>query len=229
MSGTAHDAGGQTEQPLTPSHSVRVKDITMEYTRLGSSGLRISRIALGCMSFGDPAKRLDWSLGDDTAEPIFRQAVELGVTFWDTANIYGLGTSEEIVGRALARYTNREDIVLAGKVRYLGPSSMWAWRFATCSTPPKRLDQVVQGLHGLLDRGVRIEAVNLIVVDVVDVQAPQGHASIMFHDCLAGQPGPARSVMHLAEELGGTNASSTPSNSSPNSPTTPASLSSSSR
>ena len=167
----------------------------MEYTRLGSSGLRISRIALGCMSFGDPAKRLDWSLGDDTAEPIFRQAVELGVTFWDTANIYGLGTSEEIVGRALARYTNREDIVLAtklfskmhdgpggsglsrkavmeqidaslrrlnvdyidlyqihrfdpdtpveetmqalhdlvkaGKVRYLGASSMWAWRFAT--------------------------------------------------------------------------------------------------
>jgi len=131
MSGTAHDAGGQTEQPLTPSHSVRVKDITMEYTRLGSSGLRISRIALGCMSFGDPAKRLDWSLGDDTAEPIFRQAVELGVTFWDTANIYGLGTSEVIVGRALARYTNREDIVLAGKVRYLGASSRWAWRFAT--------------------------------------------------------------------------------------------------
>ena len=103
----------------------------MEYTRLGSSGLRISRIALGCMSFGDPAKRLDWSLGDDTAEPIFRQAVELGVTFWDTANIYGLGTSEVIVGRALARYTNREDIVLAGKVRYLGASSRWAWRFAT--------------------------------------------------------------------------------------------------
>jgi aryl-alcohol dehydrogenase-like predicted oxidoreductase len=167
----------------------------MEYTCLGSSGLRISRIALGCMSFGDPAKRLDWSLGDDAAEPIFRQAVELGVTFWDTANIYGLGTSEEIVGRALARYTNREDIVLAtklfskmhdgpggsglsrkavmeqidaslrrlnvdyidlyqihrfdpdtpveetmqalhdlvkaGKVRYLGASSMWAWRFAT--------------------------------------------------------------------------------------------------
>ncbi len=166
----------------------------MKYTRLGSSGLKVSRIALGCMSFGDPAKRLDWSLDDDAAEPIFRQAVELGITFWDTANIYGLGTSEEIVGRALRRYTSRDDIVLAtklfmpmhdgpggsglsrkavmeqidaslrrldvdyvdlyqihrfdpntpveetmealhdvvkaGKVRYLGASSMWAWRFA---------------------------------------------------------------------------------------------------
>jgi len=62
----------------------------------------------------------------------------------------------------------------------------------------------VQGLHGLLDRGVRIEAVNLIEVDVVDVQPPQGCIDL-FHDCLAGQPGPARSVMHLAEELGGEN------------------------
>ena len=166
----------------------------MEYTRLGTSGLKISRIALGCMSFGDPAKRMTWVLDDDAAEPIFRQAVELGVTFWDTANIYGLGTSEEIVGRALRKYTQREDIVLAtklfmpmhqgpggsglsrkavmeqvdaslrrldtdyidlyqihrfdpqtpveetmealhdvikaGKVRYIGASSMWAWRFA---------------------------------------------------------------------------------------------------
>src|SRR6201999_2650078 len=88
----------------------------MDYTRLGRSGLKISRISLGCMSFGDPSKRLGWSLGDDAAEPIFRQALELGITFWDTANIYGLGTSEEIVGRALRKYTRREDIVLATKL-----------------------------------------------------------------------------------------------------------------
>ncbi|MFJ4653350.1 aldo/keto reductase [Nocardia sp. NPDC088792] len=166
----------------------------MEYTRLGTSGLKISRIALGCMSFGDPAKRLTWVLDDNAAEPIFRRAVELGITFWDTANIYGFGTSEEIVGRALRKYTRREDIVLAtklfapmhegpggaglsrkavmeqidaslrrldtdyvdlyqihrfdpqtpveetmealhdvvkaGKARYIGASSMWAWQFA---------------------------------------------------------------------------------------------------
>ncbi len=89
----------------------------MEYTRLGSSGLTVSRIALGCMSFGDPTLgNGSWTLDEKAAEPIFRQAVELGITFWDTANIYSLGTSEEIVGRALRRFTRREDIVLATKV-----------------------------------------------------------------------------------------------------------------
>ena len=166
----------------------------MDTTRLGRSGLKVSRIALGCMSFGDPASQLGWALDDEAAEPIFRQALELGITFWDTANMYGAGTSEEVVGRAIKRYTKREDVVLAtklfwpmhdgpggsglsrkaileqvdaslarldtdhvdllqihrfdpdvpveetmealhdvvkaGKARYLGASSMWAWRFA---------------------------------------------------------------------------------------------------
>ena len=73
----------------------------MEYTRLGRSGLKVSRVALGGMSFGDSSRGFtDWALDDDAAEPIFRQAVELGITFWDTANIYGFGTAEEIMGRA---------------------------------------------------------------------------------------------------------------------------------
>jgi aryl-alcohol dehydrogenase-like predicted oxidoreductase len=90
----------------------------MEYTRLGSTGLRVSRLALGCMSYGDPttdgAHR--WALDDDEAQPFFAQAVELGITFWDTANVYQAGTSEEVVGRAVRRYSRREDIVLATKV-----------------------------------------------------------------------------------------------------------------
>jgi aryl-alcohol dehydrogenase-like predicted oxidoreductase len=166
----------------------------MDYTRLGTSGLKVSRIALGCMSFGDTARGHEWALGDDAAEPIFRQAVELGITFWDTANVYSSGSSEEITGRAIKEYTRREDVVLAtkvffpmhdgpggsglsrraiieqvdasltrlgtdyidlyqihrfdpetpveetmealhdvvkaGKVRYLGASSMWAWQFS---------------------------------------------------------------------------------------------------
>ena len=167
----------------------------MQYTTLGSSGLKISRIALGCMSFGDTSRGFNqWALDDKAAEPLFRQAVELGITFWDTANAYGYGTSEEIVGRAIRAYTRREDVVLAtkvffkmhdgpggsglsrraiveqlddslrrlgtdyvdlyqihrfdpatpveetmealhdmvkaGKVRYLGASSMWAWQFS---------------------------------------------------------------------------------------------------
>ncbi|MET0694520.1 MAG: aldo/keto reductase, partial [Propionibacteriaceae bacterium] len=165
----------------------------MEYVRLGSTGLRVSRIALGCMSYGDPGFH-QWTLDEEASQPFFRQAVELGITFWDTANGYGGGTSEEFVGRAVSTYARREDIVLAtkvhnkmhdgpggsglsrkaileqldaslrrlgtdyidvyyihrfddqvpveetmealhdvvkaGKVRYLGASSMWAWQFA---------------------------------------------------------------------------------------------------
>jgi 1-deoxyxylulose-5-phosphate synthase len=89
----------------------------MEYTRLGTSGLKVSRITLGCMSFGDTSRGFNqWALDDGQAEPVFRQAVELGITFWDTANAYGYGTSEEIVGRAIRKYTRREDVVLATKV-----------------------------------------------------------------------------------------------------------------
>lgn len=89
----------------------------MHYTRLGSSGLTISRIALGCMSFGDPKTGFaQWVLSEEDAAPFFRQAVEAGITFWDTANLYAKGTSEEIVGRAIDRYSSREQIVLATKV-----------------------------------------------------------------------------------------------------------------
>ena len=90
----------------------------MEYVRLGATGLKVSRLALGCMSYGDPTtlRAHEWSLNDDEAQPFFRQAVELGVTFWDTANVYQAGTSEELVGRAIKRYSRREDIVLATKL-----------------------------------------------------------------------------------------------------------------
>jgi aryl-alcohol dehydrogenase-like predicted oxidoreductase len=90
----------------------------MEYVRLGATGLKISRLALGCMSYGDPATpgAHTWALNDDDAQPFFRQAVELGITFWDTANSYQNGTSEEFVGRAITRYSRRENIVLATKV-----------------------------------------------------------------------------------------------------------------
>jgi aryl-alcohol dehydrogenase-like predicted oxidoreductase len=88
----------------------------MDYTRLGRSGLKVSRLALGCMSFG-AGRYGSWTLADDAAaEPIFRQALDLGITFWDTANIYGMGTSEEIVGRAIKKLERRDDIVLATKL-----------------------------------------------------------------------------------------------------------------
>jgi len=90
----------------------------VDYVRLGSTGLKVSRLALGCMSYGDPTTpgAHEWSLVDDQAQPFFEQAIELGITFWDTANVYQAGTSEEVVGRAIERYSRREDIVLATKV-----------------------------------------------------------------------------------------------------------------
>jgi len=89
----------------------------MEYTRLGGTGLKVSRIALGCMSYGDTSRGFnEWSLDEESSQPFFRQAVELGITLWDTANVYQLGSSEEFVGRAVRTYTRREDVVLATKV-----------------------------------------------------------------------------------------------------------------
>ena len=167
----------------------------MEYVRLGRTGLEVSRIALGCMSYGDPQRgNHTWTLDEEASRPLIKQALEAGITFFDTANVYSDGSSEEIVGRALGDMARREEVVLAtkvhgrmrpgpngaglsrkailteldaslrrlgtdyvdlyqihrwdpatpieetlealhdvvkaGKVRYVGASSMWAWQFA---------------------------------------------------------------------------------------------------
>ncbi|MCP3934674.1 MAG: aldo/keto reductase [Actinomycetia bacterium] len=168
----------------------------MRYTRLGNSGLDVSRVCLGCMGFGEESPGLvDWSLGEEESRPLIARALELGINFFDTANGYSIGSSEEIVGRALTDMANRDEVVIAtkvyfpmrgrrpnslglsrkaimqeldnslrrlgtdyidlyqihrwdertpieetmaalhdavtaGKVRYLGASSMWAWQFA---------------------------------------------------------------------------------------------------
>ncbi len=89
----------------------------MRYVKLGSTGLDVSAICLGCMSFGDPTRgHHPWSLDEETSRPFIRAAVEAGINFFDTANVYSMGSSEEIVGRALAEYTDRDQIVLATKV-----------------------------------------------------------------------------------------------------------------
>ena len=167
----------------------------MEYTKLGSTGLDVSRICLGCMSYGEPGRGYPpWSLSEAESVPFIERALDLGINFFDTANIYSAGASEEILGRVLASRANRDaiviatklfapmhdgrnamglsrkavmtevdhslrrlgtdhidlyqihrwddstpieetmealhDVVTAGKVRYLGASSMWAWQFS---------------------------------------------------------------------------------------------------
>ena len=89
----------------------------MEYVKLGRTGLDVSRLCLGCMSYGVPERGPHpWSLDNDAARPFIKQALDLGINFFDTANIYSDGTSEEIVGRALKDFACRDEIVLATKV-----------------------------------------------------------------------------------------------------------------
>jgi len=89
----------------------------MDYVKLGSTGLDVSPICVGCMSFGAPDRgNHPWSLDEEQARPLIRRAVEAGVNFFDTANVYSDGSSEEITGRALADFARRDEIVLATKV-----------------------------------------------------------------------------------------------------------------
>jgi aryl-alcohol dehydrogenase (NADP+) len=175
----------------------------MKFVKLGSTGLDVSAICLGCMSFGVPARgNHEWTLDEDAAWPLLRAAVEAGINFFDTANVYSDGTSEEIVGRAIAELADRDavviatkvhgrmrkapngaglsrkaimteidaslrrlgtdyvdlyqihrwdartpieetmealhDVVKAGKARYIGASSMWAWQFAKAQQVAER-------------------------------------------------------------------------------------------
>lgn len=91
----------------------------MDYTRLGSTGLTVSRLALGCMSYGIPDRgEHPWTLDEAASRPFIQQAVELGFNFFDTSNSYSDGTSEEIVGRALKDFARRDEIVIATKAYY---------------------------------------------------------------------------------------------------------------
>ena len=147
----------------------------MENVRLGKTGLKVSRIALGCMSYGDPTTpgAHTWALDDDGAQPFFRQAVEAGVTFWDTANVYQLGTSEEVVGRAIRRYSRREDIVLATKVfgrMHDGPGGQGLSRKAI-------LEQVDASLARL-----GTEYIDLYQIHRFDPEAPVEETMEALHD-----------------------------------------------
>ncbi|KUO09052.1 aldo/keto reductase [Streptomyces sp. DSM 15324] len=89
----------------------------MQYVKLGSTGLDVSRICLGCMTYGLPDRGThEWTLDEEASRPLIRQALDAGITFFDTANVYSDGTSEEIVGRALRDFARRDEIVLATKV-----------------------------------------------------------------------------------------------------------------
>lgn len=203
----------------------------MQYTKLGRSGLDVSRICMGCMGFGDKQPNQDWWIGADEALPIVQRALELGINFFDTANVYQAGRSEEILGAALQQYGRRDEIVLAtkfwgtmrpgpngggnsrksilheidaslkrlqteyvdlyimhrwdpttpieetletlndivraGKVRYIGASAMWAWQFSKIITITERNGWArpisMQNHHNLIYREEEREMLPLCV------------------------------------------------------------------
>jgi aryl-alcohol dehydrogenase-like predicted oxidoreductase len=84
----------------------------MEYTKLGNTGMDVSRICLGCMGFGDAQRWIhQWVLNEENSRPIIKKALDLGINFFDTANVYSIGTSEEILGHALQDFANPDEVV----------------------------------------------------------------------------------------------------------------------
>lgn len=109
----------------------------MDYVKLGNTGMDVSRLCLGCMSFGVPERgNHRWVLNEEESRPFIKRALEFGINFFDTANVYSDGTSEEIVGRALKDYAKRDEVVIATKVHgrmHMGPNGAGLSRKAIMS------------------------------------------------------------------------------------------------
>ena len=134
----------------------------MKYAKLGRTGVTVSRICLGCMSYGDPSWR-PWILDEEAAIPFFRRAVEAGINFFDTADLYSLGRSEEVTGRALKELTRRDEVVIATKVHFPmgdGPNMGGLSR-----------KHVVQGCEASLKR-LGIETIDLYQIHRFDPETP---------------------------------------------------------
>lgn len=118
----------------------------MEYIKFGNTGMDVSRLCLGCMSFGDSEKWIhQWVLNEEKSRPIIKKALELGINFFDTANVYSGGLSEEILGRALKDYANRDEVVIATKVHgqmHKGPNGSGLSRKAIMSEIDKSLKRL---------------------------------------------------------------------------------------
>jgi 1-deoxyxylulose-5-phosphate synthase len=118
----------------------------MQYVKLGTTGLDVSPIAIGAMTFGEPTRGHPiWSLGEEESRKLIRHALDAGINFFDTANMYSQGSSEEILGRALLEYANRDDVVIATKLRHpmrSGPNGKGLSRKAIMTEVKHSLDRL---------------------------------------------------------------------------------------
>src|SRR5262245_64088164 len=146
----------------------------MEYIKLGNTGMKVSRICLGCMGFGDATRWIHkWVLDEENSRPIIKKALELGINFFDTANVYSIGCSEEILGRALKDFANRDEVVIATKVHgkmHDGPNGSGLSRKAILS----EIDKSLQRLE--------TEYVDLYQIHRWDYQTPLEETMEALHD-----------------------------------------------
>ena len=154
----------------------------MEYARLGSTGMKVSRICLGCMGFGDAERWVHkWVLNEENSRPIIKHALDLGINFFDTANVYSIGVSEEILGRALKDFANRDEVVIAtkvhGKMRE-GPNGAGLSRKAILS----EIDKSLQRLG--------TDYVDLYQIHRWDYETPIEETMEALHDVVEGRQGP---------------------------------------
>ena len=179
----------------------------MDYTKLGNTGMDVSRICLGCMGFGDAERWVHkWVLDGENSRPIIQKALELGINFFDTANVYSIGRSEEILGRALRDFANRDEVVIAtklhGRMRE-GPNGEGLSRKAILS----EIDQSLKRLG--------TEYVDLYQIHRWDYQTPIEETMGALHDVV--KAGKARYIgasamfawqfqkaLHVAEKHGWT-------------------------
>ncbi len=180
----------------------------MEYAKLGNTGLDISRICLGCMSFGAAEGWVhnQWALDEEDSRSIIKRALDLGINFFDTANVYSKGTSEEILGRALKDYANRDEVVIATKVRgrmHEGPNGEGLSRKAILS----EIDNSLKRLN--------TDYVDLYIIHRWDYNTPIEETMAVLHDVV--KSGKARYIgasamyawqfqkaLHVAEKYGWT-------------------------
>jgi 1-deoxyxylulose-5-phosphate synthase len=179
----------------------------MEYTKLGTTGLDVSRICLGTMGFGDAERWVHkWVLDEENSRPVIQKALDLGINFFDTANVYSIGRSEEILGRALKDFANRDEVVIATKVHgrmHEGPNGAGLSRKAILNEIDKSLQRL------------RTDYVDLYIIHRWDYDTPIEETMEAMHDVV--RAGKARYIgasamfawqfqkaLHVAERHGWT-------------------------
>jgi aryl-alcohol dehydrogenase-like predicted oxidoreductase len=151
---------------------------TMKYAKLGNSGIDVSRLCVGCMSFGDPASKMhDWTLNSSESEAIIKHALELGINFFDTANCYSAGTSEEYLGRAIRNNVSRDKVVIATKV-YFNEGKL-------------SKEAIPRELEGSLNR-LGTDYVDLLIIHRYDYETPVEETMEALHKVV--QAGKVRAI-----------------------------------